>query len=242
MAFVSWNPWHGCRKISSGCLNCYVYRQDSAHGKDASVISKNGQFGLPVAKKRSGEYKLAAGTVVDTCFTSDFFLEEADDWRQEAWQMIRLRQDLRFFMITKRVHRIADCLPDDWGSGYDNVAMGCTVENQEMADYRLPIFRDLPIKHKKIICAPLLSAIDLRPYLGSWANEVAVSGESGNEARICDYHWVLSIREQCAAYGVPFSFHQTGARLKKDGRVYRILRKHQHQQAKKAAIDHNGRL
>lgn len=24
-----WNPWHGCRKCSEGCRNCYMYYLDS---------------------------------------------------------------------------------------------------------------------------------------------------------------------------------------------------------------------
>ena len=53
-----WNPWHGCRKISPGCLNCYVYRRDAEFGKDASVIAKTASFDLPVRRNRKGEYKL----------------------------------------------------------------------------------------------------------------------------------------------------------------------------------------
>ena len=37
--------------------------------------------------------------------------------------------------------------------------------------------------------------------------------------------------------GVRFTFHQTGARLRKDGRIYRIPRYLQHEQARKAGID-----
>ncbi|MEN6461119.1 MAG: DUF5131 family protein, partial [Syntrophomonas sp.] len=35
----TWNPWHGCHKISTGCQNCYVYRIDAQHGKDSSIVS-----------------------------------------------------------------------------------------------------------------------------------------------------------------------------------------------------------
>ena len=38
-----WNPWHGCHKLSTGCRHCYVYRGDSKHGKDSSIITKTGQ-------------------------------------------------------------------------------------------------------------------------------------------------------------------------------------------------------
>jgi protein gp37 len=67
---------------------------------------------------------------------------------------------------------------------------------------------------------------------------VAASGESGNEARICDYEWVLNIREQCIEADIPFCFHQTGAKFLKDGKLYRIIRKYQISQAKKAGIDY----
>ena len=77
---ANWNPWHGCRKYSEGCQNCYVYRIDSAHGKDASQIFLNREFDLPMRRGRKG-YLLAPGTKVYTCFSSDFFLEEADGWR-----------------------------------------------------------------------------------------------------------------------------------------------------------------
>lgn len=47
---ATWNPWHGCTKISSGCYHCYVYRRDAEFGKDASVISKTASFNLPVKR------------------------------------------------------------------------------------------------------------------------------------------------------------------------------------------------
>ena len=60
----------------------------------------------------------------------------ADVWRREAWEMIRLRRDLHFMFFTKRIDRLSECLPGDWGAGYEHVTIGCTVENQRMADYR----------------------------------------------------------------------------------------------------------
>ena len=79
--------------------------------------------------------------------------------------MIKQRRDVTFFIITKRIHRFAECIPDDWGDGYDNVHICCTCENQKAADFRLPIFIKAPIKQKSIICEPLLEQIDLSKYL-----------------------------------------------------------------------------
>lgn len=234
---ANWNPWHGCEKISPGCRNCYVYRGDTRRGLDASVVYKTQSFLDPVKRKRDGSWKIPSGDIVWTCFSSDFFLDTADEWRAEAWDMIRLRSDLDFFFITKRIHRFADCVPEDWGTGYKNVFMGCTCENQDRADFRLPIFLRAPIAARTIICEPLLGPVDLRPYLGSGISQVVAGGESGPGARPCRYDWLLDIREQCIDAGVPFMFKQTGANFIKDGKSYNIPRPLQHSQARKAGIN-----
>lgn len=238
MTSANWNPWHGCTKISEGCRYCYVYRQDERYGAGESrLCRKTAGFDLPLRTKRGGAFAIPAGSLVYTCFTSDFLLADADAWRQECWQMMKRRSDCAFMFFTKRIDRLAECLPPDWGEGYDNVAIGCTVENQDRADYRLGIFRALPIKHRLIICAPLLGRIDLARYLDGGIEEVSVGGESGREARPCDFDWVLDLRGQCAQKGVAFRFHQTGAHFIKDGRRYFIPRREQHAQARRAGVD-----
>jgi len=235
---AEWNLWHGCTKKSEGCVNCYVYRRDAKYDIDSSVVKKNKAFLLPIEKNRKGEYKVKSGELIYTCFTSDFFLEEADEWRKEAWDIIRERKDCRFLFITKRIERFNVSLPDDWNDGYDNVTICCTCENQKRADERLPIYKSLPIKHKMIICEPLLEKIDLEKYLDSSIEKVVVGGESGEEARPCNYEWVLDIRRQCINKDVPFYFKQTGAKLIKDDKMYRVLRKFQHSQAMRANINY----
>ena len=113
-----WNPWHGCRKISEGCRHCYVYRQDALHERDSREVVRTAAFGLPVRRSRDGRFRIPPGERVYTCFTSDFLVEEADGWRAEAWEMMRLRRDLEFFFITKRIGRLREQLPPDWGDGY----------------------------------------------------------------------------------------------------------------------------
>lgn len=233
-----WNPWHGCIKWSEGCRNCYVYRRDTSVGRDASQITRTKSFGYPLARDRRGTYKIPPGARVFCCMTSDFFLDIADPWRREAWDIIRARPDVHFTIITKRISRFLQCIPPDWGEGWPHVAVCCTVENQAAADSRLPVFLSLPIREKSIICEPLLSPIHMEKWLGPDITQVVVGGESGLEARPCDYSWVLDIRRQCMEAGVSFWFKQTGARLIKDGRLYRIPRRHQHSQARCAGIDY----
>ena len=121
-----WNPWHGCHKLSPGCQNCYMHRRDASVGRDGDQVYKTTAFDLPICRRRDGSYRLRGPGEVFTCGTSDFFLEEADAWRAEAWSFIRQRRDLRFLIITKRIERFRVQLPEDWGAGYENVRIGCT--------------------------------------------------------------------------------------------------------------------
>ena len=232
-----WNLWHGCHKKSEGCLHCYVYRRDAEFEKDSNIVTKTASFNLPIRRDRQGNWKVSSGSLMWTCFTSDFFIEEADAWREDAWLMIKRRSDLHFYMVTKRPERIAQCLPEDWDDGYENVTICCTMENQRRTNERLPIFRELPIRHKEIICEPLLESINFHDELSSCIEQVTVGGESGRDARVCDYDWVLHIREQCIKADVPFHFKQTGAHFRKDERVYHIPRDQQMRQAHRAGID-----
>ncbi|WP_304754228.1 DUF5131 family protein, partial [Dubosiella newyorkensis] len=48
-----WNPWHGCRKYSEGCQNCYMYYLDAMRGKHGSDIYKvKTKFNYPIQKER----------------------------------------------------------------------------------------------------------------------------------------------------------------------------------------------
>ena len=232
-----WNPWHGCHKKSAGCLNCYMFRRDSLYDKDSNIVTKTKDFNLAMKKYKNGLYYIPSGEEVYTCMTSDFFIEEADEWRQEIWKKNRL--DVNFVIITKRIERFNDCIPKDWNDGYDNVKIICTSENQQMADERLPIFLDLPIKHREIIHEPMLEKIDIEKYLKTNKIErVTCGGESGNNARECNYDWIINTRNQCVKYNVPFYFKQTGANFVKDGVKYNIPRYKQLIQADKANINY----
>lgn len=146
-----WNPWRGCHRYSAGCKFCYIHKGDYKKGIDTNIIKQTEKFYAPIEKNKNGTYKMKSGQMVYVCFSSDFLIKDADKWRTECWEMIRERSDLHFLFLTKRIERFLDCVPHDWESGYENVTVGCTVENQENADYRLDIFSSLPIRHKNII-------------------------------------------------------------------------------------------
>lgn len=239
-----WNPWHGCRKISEGCAHCYVYYQDGQRGGDGSRIYRTkAGFDYPLQRKRDGGFRIQAGELIRVCMTSDFFLEEADAWRPEAWDIMRQRPDVKFFLLTKRAGRIARCLPPDWGDGWPNVMLNVTAENQRRADERLPILMGVPARHKGVMCAPFVGPVSLQRWLGTGQIEqVACGGENYDGSRPCRYEWVRGLYEECVAANVRFAFLETGNAFVKDGRTYHFSDKQeQRRQAWRSGLRHEGR-
>jgi len=179
-----WNPWRGCKKCSEGCLHCYIHKGDAKRGVVTGDIVKTKDFAKPLERLKNGNYKMKSGLTY-LCFQSDFLIEEADEWRKECWQMIKERQDCTFLFLTKRIERFMDCIPDDWGDGYENVVVCCTVENQKNVDKKLSVFQKLPIKHKQITAQPLIERVNMEPYLDG-IEAVTVGGESDKDARILE--------------------------------------------------------
>lgn len=216
----TYNPWTGCLKVSPGCKFCYMYRDKTRYGQDpmAIVRSSPATFNAPLRWKEPAH--------VFACSWSDWFVEEADDWRDEAWDIVRRTPHLTYQILTKRPERIQDHLPTDWGEGWPNVWLGVSVENQEYADKRIPLLLQMPTAVRWISAEPLLGPLDLRPYLQmqylgmgeeepmlSW---VIVGGESGPHARPMHSDWVRSLRDQCKAAGVACFVKQAGEVLAKE--------------------------
>ncbi len=224
-----WNPWHGCHKYSEGCKYCYMYFLDAQRDKNGSDIYKvKTNFNLPLKKNKNGEYKIASGSTIRVCMTSDFFLEEADKWREEVWNMIRIRKDVTFWLQTKRAERVKENLPYDWNDGWDNVVMVFTAENQKRADERIPILLELPFKHKGIMCAPMIDKITLEKYLKSNSIEIVlVDGENYDGDRLLSYDWVKLLYDECLKYDVRFDFVGTGNYFEKDDKIYHIPKAYQ---------------
>ena len=124
---IPWNPWHGCKKVSSGCKNCFVYKMDQRYGRDTTIITK-GKTTYELKDKNC-----PPDSLVKLCFSSDFFIEEADEWRAGCWDFVRRRKDCIFVTTTKRPERIKECVPPDWEDGWEHMHISISIENQEMA-------------------------------------------------------------------------------------------------------------
>ncbi|MFO6447832.1 phage Gp37/Gp68 family protein [Erythrobacter sp. NE805] len=99
-----------------------------------------------------------------------------------------------------------------------NVWLGVSVEDQQRADERIPDLLATPAAVRWISAEPLLGPVSIIDAM--WARDakdltasidwVVVGGESGAGARPMHPDWARSLRNQCAAAGVPFFFKQWG--------------------------------
>jgi protein gp37 len=131
---------------------------------------------------------------------SDFFIEDADQWRDRSWKTIKHTPWHQWQILTKRPERIEECLPEDWEDGYPNVWLGVTIESQQYID-RLEYLANVPAAIKFVSAEPLLGKIDFtgqdstgRDYL-DYIDWVVIGGESGNDYgkyryRHCEVEWM----------------------------------------------------
>ncbi len=239
-----WNPWHGCLKKSEGCENCYMYFLDKQRNADGSKIYKvKNNFDYPLQRDKNGCYKIRSGEQLRVCMTSDFFLKEADEWRRDAWEIMRKRSDVVFFLLTKRPERVVETLPADWNDGWENVFFNVTCENQKRADERIPIMLDLPFKHKGILVAPFIGAVSIKNYINSGQIEqVIAGGENYDGARPLEYLWVKQLYDECVTANIKFCFMETGTNFVKDGKTYHMPSKQlQSVMAYKSGLQFEGR-
>jgi protein gp37 len=205
---ATWNPWHGCAKISPGCAHCYMFREKRRYGQEPSLIVRSKtSFSAPT--------KWRIAKMIFTCSWSDFFIEEADQWREEAWEVIRQTPRHTYQILTKRPERISQHLPADWP--LPNVWLGVSVENPRYY-WRINALTKAPAAVRFLSLEPLLAPMKSLPLAGiSW---VVVGGESGPGCRPMDPEWVREIRDQCARGHVAFFFKQWGG-VRKDisGRI-----------------------
>lgn len=216
---ATWNPWHGCERVSPGCAHCYMYRDKKRYGQDpTSVVRSKSTFKEPV--------KWSEPRVIFTCSWSDFFIEEADAWRSDAWHIIRSTPHHTYQILTKRPSRIKDHLPPDWP--LPNVWLGVSVENPTFL-WRIVALKAIPATVRFLSLEPLLAPLPSLPLDGiSW---VIVGGESGPGCRPMKAEWVRDIRRQCSQAQVAFFFKQWGGARKDingrilDGRVWDAMPK-----------------
>lgn len=201
----TWNPWHGCRKVSPGCANCYMFTEKRKYGQDPEdIVKSKTKFRDPLKWKEP--------SLVFTCSWSDWFIEEADDWRQEAYEVI-IQTSHTYQILTKRIDRLVrdwSLIPTELHND-PRLWWGVSVENRKHGLPRIDALRAaLPQTENTFLSIePLLE--NLGPINLDGIGWVIVGGESGFKRRELDIAALESVVNQCAQRGVPCFVKQDSA-------------------------------
>jgi protein gp37 len=220
----TFNPWWGCTKVSLGCQNCYAEALSKRYGHmvwGADVdrrffTEKHWQEPLKWNKQARGSGERAR---VFCASMADVFEDFAplDTERDRLWNLIYETPWLDWQLLTKRPENVLSMVP--WGQKWpENVWIGTSVENQQVANHRVPILKKIPALVRFLSCEPLIGAIDTLDLNGiHW---LIVGGESGHGHRPIEEEWVRQLRDNCVKSGVAFFFKQWGGRTSKSqGRI-----------------------
>lgn len=254
---ATFNPWLGCTKVSDGCKHCYAETlMDKRYGRvkwgpqGTRQRTSDAYWKKPLAWNRKAEaegrrWKVFCASLADVF--EDFgqattdrgyvngFENDLTRWRMKLWYLIDWTPHLDWLLLTKRPENVVGMvpfswLPDEGGEWPANVWIGTSVENQEMADRRIPELLKVPARIRFLSCEPLLGPVDLQPWLhmtgipatvrvgarelpGSFMpfHWVIVGGESGQKARLFYIEWAQDLVKQCDYAGVPVFVKQLGS-------------------------------
>jgi protein gp37 len=214
---ATWNPWQGCKKVSEGCRACYMYRQKESYGQDPMTVVRSKDPTFLMLKKLDSPQR------VFVCSWSDFFIEEADQWRADAWAEIRKYPQHTYIIPTKRPERITPCLPDDWATdvlyNYPNVQLLVSVEDTDTFLERVPKLSDVSCAFRGVSIEPLIAPIDTdvlaEALMQDQLDWVIVGGESGDvgskyDPRPFPIENAIDIVKMCKSSAVPVFVKQMG--------------------------------
>jgi protein gp37 len=224
---ATWNPVRGCTKISPGCKHCYAETfAERFRGVPSHPYEQGFDLRL-VPEKLAEPLRWGTPKTIFVNSMSDLFHEGVPDWYvEQVARVMRMANWHTYQVLTKRAERLRDLLRTDlaFASQLDHVWWGTSVEDRKYGAPRIQALRAAPAKLRFLSVEPLLE--DLGDIDLTGIHWVIVGGESGNGARAMEKSWVLSIRRQCEAAGVPFFFKQWGGVRKSehgrelDGRTF----------------------
>jgi protein gp37 len=235
----TWNIAVGCSKVDEDCKFCYMYRDSlkSTRYDPKKVRKTKTVFNTPL--------KIKEPSKIFTSSLTDFFHEDIDAFRDEAWEIIRKCPQHTFQILTKRPERIVDNLPKDFitnYSDYSHIIWGTSVggdhaEHRVRELIRASLLR--PLVKTFLSIEPMFAAVtflndyyfkgrgfnhlskDERTKIGHLISWVVVGGESGNEKgqyryRECKLEWIEKVINDCRENNIPVFVKQLGTHLAKE--------------------------
>lgn len=215
---TTWNPVHGCSKVSAGCDNCYAerisnrynhteYPWDAEHA-EANVMLKPHKLEEPYSVKEPS--RIFVNSMSDL-----FHTQVPDEYVREVFAVMRNCPQHIFQILTKRPGRAAN-MTLEWP---ENVWMGTSVEDQRVIK-RLELLSECDAETLFVSFEPLIGPVDPEPYIANF-DWVIVGGESGPDHRPMSHEWVWPIKDACFEYDIPFFFKQSSAPKSESGTALR---------------------
>jgi protein gp37 len=237
----TFNPWIGCTPVSCACDHCYAADLSNRYGwaKFEAGAPRHRTsaetWKQPLRWNRRAQANGVRERVFCASLADVFDTEVPDAWRADLFELLVRTPRLDWLLLTKRPQVAAKYFAG--AAPRPNIWLGTTVENQAMADLRIPALLSINVKIRFLSCEPLLGPIDLGAvrqtvvpgFFGDalgWHHRgkchedegvaypsiawVIAGGESGRNARPSQPDWFRALRDQCAGAAVPFFFKQWG--------------------------------
>jgi protein gp37 len=228
----TFNPWIGCSRVSAGCKHCYAERlvttrmgREGLWGATAARMRTSAAYWRRPSRWQAQAEREGRTRMVFCGSLCDVFEDHPDvvAVRRDLWELIRRTPNLIWQLLTKRPENVAGMLPSDWGSGWPNVWLGTSIEDERVLHRRDALVANPAVVHF-VSWEPALGPLDgLDLDDVEW---VIAGGESGPGYRPFDHAWARRMRDRCRERGVAFFFKQsaaprteTGIRL--DGEIVR---------------------
>lgn len=216
----TWNPVHGCHRVSEGCRYCYAESLSLRYGwtKQPWTAANASQNVMLKPHKLREPFTIKEPSMIFVNSMSDLFHPLIpDDYRAQVFDVMRQTPQHTYQILTKRPELAAK-----WQTWPPNVWMGATVEDQRNAG-RVDAIRTCGAAVKFLSCEPLLSALDINLRGIDW---IIVGGESGNHLapaenafragraprsvnpRWMDMQWARDLRDAAGNSGAAYFFKQ----------------------------------
>lgn len=217
----TWNPWIGCTKVSPACDGCYAeFLMDKRLGKATwgphgdRVRTGQHTWNDPFRWQRKAETSGIRPFVFCASLADIFDNKVPDQWRVDAFEVMRKTPHLVYLLLTKRPQNIVK-LADRAGGLPRNAAIGTSVEDQQRADTNLPALSVAQIELSPIFTfgsfEPLLGHVQIDPrFMPDWIIAGGETDQGTHRARPTHPAWFRSLRDQAAQAGKPFHFKQWG--------------------------------
>lgn len=210
----TWNPTHGCSKVSAGCDNCYAERISRQYNHtEYEWMNEHAAENVSERPDKLEEpYDIEPSRIFVNSMSDLFHSQVSEEFIREVFAVMRNCPEHVFQILTKRPGRAAH-MTLEWP---ENVWMGTSVEDERVVE-RIDMLADTPAQTRFVSFEPLIGPVgELDLAAIDWA---IVGGESGPDdaRREMDHAWARDILRQCRRDDVAYFFKQSSARQPERG-------------------------